>query len=256
MTKIDLKQITEQLNELLGLEENIRVAAMIDNEKDNEIVGWCLTKVDEDGNTTVISKAYNSIKEMLGERLIASARHPVLENLYDTYRKYGEHALSDLLVCLYHGYKEKQKHYEPLYDGDGGFMVRFDMFPEVEGFKITDDLVVQMGLSVDKNIVIRLWYLGHEKGSIERKIMEKYWELFRKTQDAQPKIHQDRKEYITCYEDVKCSSEFTEEEKEMWERFFSVNAEYEKVGRIYAKLPYRSGEEREKLINMFKQMYD
>ena len=50
MTKIDLKQITKQLNDLLGLEENIRVAAMIDNEKDNEIVGGCFTKVDEDGN--------------------------------------------------------------------------------------------------------------------------------------------------------------------------------------------------------------
>ena len=74
MTKIDLKQITKQLNDLLGLEENVRVAAMIDNEKDNEIVGWCLTKVDEDGNTTVISKAYNSIKEMLGDRLIGMSK--------------------------------------------------------------------------------------------------------------------------------------------------------------------------------------
>lgn len=68
MTKIDLKQITKQLNDLLGLEENIRVAAMIDNEKDNEIVGWCFTKVDEDGNTTVISKTYKTIKELFDEK--------------------------------------------------------------------------------------------------------------------------------------------------------------------------------------------
>ena len=109
---------------------------------------------------------------------------------------------------------------------------------------------------LNKNIIIRLWYLGHEKDSIEYKIMEKYWSLFRKLQETRPKIHQDRMEYITCYEDVKCCDEFTTAEKEMWERFFSINKEYEKVERIYEKLPYRSYEEQEKLINVFKQMYE
>lgn len=108
--------------------------------------------------------------------------------------------------------------------------------------------------SLNKNIIIRLWYLGHEKNSIEYKIMEKYWSLFRKLQEMRPKIPQDRTEYITCFEDVENSKNFNEIEKEQFKKYFSIYSEFEKIEKIYKKLPESSEMKRKELINFVESI--
>ena len=114
----------------------------------------------------------------------------------------------------------------------------------------------ELSSSLNKNIIIHLWYLAHEEDSIEYKIMEKYWSLFRKLQEARPKIHQNRTEYITCFEDVENSKEFNETEKEQWKKYFSVYNEFEKIEKIYEKIPESSKTKRKELINNFICLYN
>lgn len=47
--KIELDFVTNQLTELLNLSGNRKVSAVIDEEYDNEFLGWCLVRVAEDG---------------------------------------------------------------------------------------------------------------------------------------------------------------------------------------------------------------
>ena len=47
--KIELKLVCDQLTELLNLSGTRKVSAVIDEEYDNEYLGWCLVRVADDG---------------------------------------------------------------------------------------------------------------------------------------------------------------------------------------------------------------
>ena len=47
--KIELGLVTKQLTELLNLSGNRKVSAVIDEEYDNEFLGWCLVRQEENG---------------------------------------------------------------------------------------------------------------------------------------------------------------------------------------------------------------
>lgn len=64
--KIELKQIIDQLSEAINLDNGYKVCAMIDSDKDNEIVGWNIVKVLDDG--TIIPQndyKFKNIKELI-----------------------------------------------------------------------------------------------------------------------------------------------------------------------------------------------
>ena len=66
--KIELKLVCDQLTELLNLSDNHKVSAVIDEEYDNEFLGWCLVKEEEDG--TIIPQLgtrVSTIKELYDE---------------------------------------------------------------------------------------------------------------------------------------------------------------------------------------------
>ena len=63
--KIELKFVCDQLTELLNLSGNRKVSAAIDEEYDNEFLGWCLVREAEDG--TIIPQLgtrVSTIKEL------------------------------------------------------------------------------------------------------------------------------------------------------------------------------------------------
>lgn len=47
--KLDLKIVCDQLTEAIGIKDNHKVAAVIDEEYDNEFLGWCLVRQEENG---------------------------------------------------------------------------------------------------------------------------------------------------------------------------------------------------------------
>jgi hypothetical protein len=64
--KIELKPIIDQLTETINLEEPYRVSAMIDDDKENKLVGWTIVKVLEDGTILPQSNCkFNNIKELI-----------------------------------------------------------------------------------------------------------------------------------------------------------------------------------------------
>ena len=64
--KIELKLICEQLKEALGLENNRKVAALIDKKSEDEtFVGWMIVQVNEDSSLTPeLDSKCNTIKEL------------------------------------------------------------------------------------------------------------------------------------------------------------------------------------------------
>ena len=58
--KVELKPILDQLSEALPLSKPLKVAAIIDEENNDEIIGWTIVYVNEDGT---ISKS--SLKEKM-----------------------------------------------------------------------------------------------------------------------------------------------------------------------------------------------
>lgn len=64
--KVELKIICEQLKEALELEENRKVAALIDKKSEDEtFVGWMIVQVNEDGSLTPeLDSKCNTIKEL------------------------------------------------------------------------------------------------------------------------------------------------------------------------------------------------
>ena len=63
--KVELKQIIEQLTELVGLEEGYKVAALVDT-KTNVVEGWYVVKVLEDGRIIPIETLnFKTVKEMM-----------------------------------------------------------------------------------------------------------------------------------------------------------------------------------------------
>lgn len=78
---VELKQITEQLGELLALPENLRVAADVetaDGSNVGTIAGWRLVDYDsETGNITPHEEKYDNLKE-----LIAGYSNEILKDLF------------------------------------------------------------------------------------------------------------------------------------------------------------------------------
>lgn len=68
--KIELDFVTNQLTELLNLSGTRKVSAVIDEEFDNEFLGWCLIR-EEDGK----------IIPQLGTRV------PTIKELYDNFHE-------------------------------------------------------------------------------------------------------------------------------------------------------------------------
>jgi len=63
--KVELKQIIEQLTELVGLEDGYKVAALVDT-KTNVVEGWYVVKVLEDGRIIPIETLnFKTVKEMM-----------------------------------------------------------------------------------------------------------------------------------------------------------------------------------------------
>lgn len=61
--KIELKQVIDQLTDALNLDENQKVAALVDNE---EIVGWTIVNVAEDGTITPVDgNKFTTLKDLL-----------------------------------------------------------------------------------------------------------------------------------------------------------------------------------------------
>ena len=58
--KVELKTIVDQLSDALPLSKPLKVAAIIDEANNNEIIGWTIVYVNEDGT---ISKS--SLKEKM-----------------------------------------------------------------------------------------------------------------------------------------------------------------------------------------------
>ena len=63
--KIELKDIINQLSEGINLAEGFKVSALIDENNNNEIVGWTVVEVAEDGTIKPIDKFYNNLKELI-----------------------------------------------------------------------------------------------------------------------------------------------------------------------------------------------
>ena len=47
--KLDLKIVCDQLTEAIGIKDNRKVSAVINEEYDNEFLGWCLVRQEENG---------------------------------------------------------------------------------------------------------------------------------------------------------------------------------------------------------------
>jgi hypothetical protein len=61
--KVELKPIIDQLSELLELPEGLKVSVLVND--NDEIVGWTIVKVSEDGTISPITdKRFKSIKEL------------------------------------------------------------------------------------------------------------------------------------------------------------------------------------------------
>lgn len=61
--KVELKEIVNQLSEAIDLDSEHKVAALIDND---EIVGWNIVRVYEDGEIVPVDKKiYKNISELV-----------------------------------------------------------------------------------------------------------------------------------------------------------------------------------------------
>ena len=67
--KIELKEIVNQLSEGINLAEGFKVSALIDENNNNEIVGWTVVKVAEDGTIEPIDKFYNNLRELIAAHI-------------------------------------------------------------------------------------------------------------------------------------------------------------------------------------------
>jgi len=65
MKTIDVKFVCDQLTELLNLSNHRKVSAVIDEEYDNEFLGWCLVREAEDGTLVPqLGTRVKTIKEL------------------------------------------------------------------------------------------------------------------------------------------------------------------------------------------------
>lgn len=68
--KIELKEIVDQLTMVCDLPNDHKIAAIIDEDNDNEILGWEIVKVYENTILPIDNKVYTTIKDLIkGVRL-------------------------------------------------------------------------------------------------------------------------------------------------------------------------------------------
>lgn len=66
--QIELKLVTDQLTEAIGLTGNRKVAALFDDQDDNKFIGWCIVKHKEDGSIVPqLGTKVANIKELIEE---------------------------------------------------------------------------------------------------------------------------------------------------------------------------------------------
>lgn len=64
--KVELKPIIDQLTEAIGLDKGYKVSAMIDENKDDQLAGWIIVKVLDDGTLLPQSNLkFKNIKELI-----------------------------------------------------------------------------------------------------------------------------------------------------------------------------------------------
>lgn len=65
--KVQLKEITDQLTDVIGLPKNQKVAALIDD-SDGTVNGWTVVECDVNGNIhPIFDYSYSTINELLLE---------------------------------------------------------------------------------------------------------------------------------------------------------------------------------------------
>ena len=64
MTKIPLKIICDQLTEALGLDSHHKVSALIDEENNNELCGWVVVRLFDNGAMEPSGEKVKTIKEL------------------------------------------------------------------------------------------------------------------------------------------------------------------------------------------------
>lgn len=63
--KLELKVVVDQLTEALGIKDDRKVAALFDEQNDNEFIGWCIVRYKEDGKIIpILGTKYQTIKEL------------------------------------------------------------------------------------------------------------------------------------------------------------------------------------------------
>ena len=64
--KVELKPIIDQLTEAIGLDKGYKVSAIIDENKDDQLAGWIIVKVLDDGTLLPQSNLkFKNIKELI-----------------------------------------------------------------------------------------------------------------------------------------------------------------------------------------------
>ena len=51
--KIDLKIVCDQLTEAIGIKDNRKVAALFDDQNDNQFIGWCIVRYNPENGEIV-----------------------------------------------------------------------------------------------------------------------------------------------------------------------------------------------------------
>ena len=51
--KIDLKIVCDQLTEAIGIKDDRKVAALIDDQNDNEFIGWCIVRYNKENGEII-----------------------------------------------------------------------------------------------------------------------------------------------------------------------------------------------------------
>ena len=65
--KVELKFVCDQLTELLNLSGTRKVSAVIDEEYDNEFLGWCLVREEDGKIIPQLGTRVKTIKELYDE---------------------------------------------------------------------------------------------------------------------------------------------------------------------------------------------
>jgi hypothetical protein len=63
--KSELKIVVDQLTEALGIKDDRKVAALFDDQNNNEFIGWCIVRYKEDGEIIpMLGTKCQTIKEL------------------------------------------------------------------------------------------------------------------------------------------------------------------------------------------------